>query len=404
MIKILPVLCILPLLTVAQFFPVSDGINDLFAVFTQCPITPRSPPENQYFCYRTQARMLFGFTVCDPVFVRQRNLTVGVKSENYTVYFLNTPGRRRGANYVNRLLCRWNIRCPAGQLMYYDVPEHSLEASVVSPFFSNSLCLDFLRMSRDFGEDVSCGNDIPRSDIEPSRILVEFRSNRVMRRPGFRMRVVCFNPKLQDAQGCTARGRRSSELHKIKMKQKAARILRSLVNQPHKKLQVSPDRLIQNDIPRDATVVYSRETIFVFRKKSVLFVYRKVKSLHTYNEFDGVTSFYKAEKKTEIFRGFGVLTVVDVYAYYTIFGVDPSLRPPTGDKNIISTLLDAHEVLTPDDDFIIPNLAPQNIDKRQASGQTVSPGVISIAQSNSNSCNPVLKAVAQSLLNKTGNK
>lgn len=50
-------------------------------------------------------RMLFGFTICDPVFVRQRNLTVGVKSENYTVYFLNTPGRRRGANYVNRYIC-----------------------------------------------------------------------------------------------------------------------------------------------------------------------------------------------------------------------------------------------------------------------------------------------------------
>lgn len=34
----------------------------------------------------------------------------------------------------------------------------------------------------------------------------------------------------------------------------------------------------------------------------------------------------------------------------------------------------------------------------------MSPSVINMAQSNSNSCNPVLKAVAQSLLNKTGNK
>lgn len=103
--------------------------------------------------------------------------------------------------------------------MYYDIPEHSLEESVVSPFFSNSLCLDFLQMSRDFGDEVSCGTNIPRSDIEPSRILVEFRSNRVVRKPGFRMRVVCFNPKIQDAQGCTARRKRSNELHKIKMKQ-----------------------------------------------------------------------------------------------------------------------------------------------------------------------------------------
>ena len=103
--------------------------------------------------------------------------------------------------------------------MYYDVPEHSLEESVVSPFFSDPLCLDFLRLSRDFGEEVSCGTDIPRSDTEPSRILVEFRSNRETRSPGFRMRVVCFNPKSQDAEGCTARRKRSTELHKIKMKQ-----------------------------------------------------------------------------------------------------------------------------------------------------------------------------------------
>ena len=39
----------LPLLSFAQF-PVTDGINDLFAVLTQCPITPTNPPEKYIRC------------------------------------------------------------------------------------------------------------------------------------------------------------------------------------------------------------------------------------------------------------------------------------------------------------------------------------------------------------------
>lgn len=106
--------------------------------------------------------------------------------------------------------------------MYYDVPEHSLEESVVSPFFSDSLCVDFLRLSRDFGEEVTCGPTTPKSDLEPSRIQVEFRSNKSMRRPGFRMRVICFNPKTQNAQGCTVSGsrkKRASAFNALKMRQ-----------------------------------------------------------------------------------------------------------------------------------------------------------------------------------------
>lgn len=38
------VIVTLPLLSFAQF-PVTDGVNDLFAIFTQCPINPVNPPE-----------------------------------------------------------------------------------------------------------------------------------------------------------------------------------------------------------------------------------------------------------------------------------------------------------------------------------------------------------------------
>lgn len=57
---------------------------------------------SQYFCYRTNMRMISGFTLCDPVFVRRRNLSILDRSDTSILYFLNTPGRLRGANHVNR--------------------------------------------------------------------------------------------------------------------------------------------------------------------------------------------------------------------------------------------------------------------------------------------------------------
>lgn len=96
--------------------------------------------------------------------------------------------------------------------MYYDIPEHRLEDPVVSPFFNEPLCLDYLRLSRDYGDEVTCGTSPPQNDLEPSRLLVGFRSNKSRRRPGFRMRVVCFNPKTQNTQGCTtARSKRKRD-------------------------------------------------------------------------------------------------------------------------------------------------------------------------------------------------
>lgn len=87
--------------------------------------------------------------------------------------------------------------------MYFDFPEHELEEPVTSPFFVDPVCIDYLKISRDFADFFSCGTDTPEGDVEPSRLLVEFRSNRSVRRPGFRMRAVCFDPSTQDVQGCT---------------------------------------------------------------------------------------------------------------------------------------------------------------------------------------------------------
>ena len=87
--------------------------------------------------------------------------------------------------------------------MYFDFPEHNIEQAVTSPFFINPVCIDYLKVSRDFGDFFSCGTNTPEEDLEPSRLLVEFRSNRRRRRPGFRMRAICFDPTTQDGFGCT---------------------------------------------------------------------------------------------------------------------------------------------------------------------------------------------------------
>ena len=87
--------------------------------------------------------------------------------------------------------------------MYFDFPEHDIQQAVSSPYFVNPVCVDYLRVSRDFGNFISCGTEAPEGDLEPSRLLVEFRSNRSVRRPGFRMRAICFDPLTQDGQGCT---------------------------------------------------------------------------------------------------------------------------------------------------------------------------------------------------------
>ena len=46
----------------------------------------------------------------------------------------------------------------------------------------------------------------PMDDLEPSKLLVEFRSNLQGRYPGFRIRVVCYDPVVQNTTGCTVSG------------------------------------------------------------------------------------------------------------------------------------------------------------------------------------------------------
>ena len=90
--------------------------------------------------------------------------------------------------------------------MYLDIVEHDLEPPANSPYFVNPVCLDFLRLTRDFNDQVFCGTMPPMDDLEPSKLLVEFRSNLQGRYPGFRIHVVCYDPVVQNTTGCTVSG------------------------------------------------------------------------------------------------------------------------------------------------------------------------------------------------------
>lgn len=181
--------------------------------------------------------------------------------------------------------------------MYLDVVEHDIEPPVVSPFFRGPVCLDYLRISRDFGNERTCGRVFPTEGLEPSRLVVEFRSNRRGRYPGFRLRIVCFNPIQQDSQGCTLLG--SNTRLRRNALPKVSHIFRKATAQSY-----IPQRFVQKPIPSDALVLYGRDEVTVTANQSTLLWFPNVNTFQTYNDFDGVNSFSN-EKKTLNFRGFG---------------------------------------------------------------------------------------------------
>ena len=91
--------------------------------------------------------------------------------------YINSPGADQGIPYSNDLLCRWHIKCRDKQLLYFDIPEHSLEPMIDSSIFAKPVCVDYLKLYRDFGTQVTCGFKEPVGDMEPNQLLVEFRSN-----------------------------------------------------------------------------------------------------------------------------------------------------------------------------------------------------------------------------------
>ena len=189
------------------------------------------------------------------------------------------------------------MRCPRNQLMYLDVVEHNIEPPVSSPFFRRPVCLDYLRISRDFGDELTCGRVFPAEGLEPNRVLIEFRCNRRGRYPGFRLRIVCFNPIQQDNEGCTLVG-------------STTRVRRNAPSRVHPILRRAftnyyvLQRFVQKEIPRDALVLFGGDEVTVTANKSVLLWFPNINTFNTYNDFDGVSTFSN-EKKTLNFRGFG---------------------------------------------------------------------------------------------------
>lgn len=58
-----------------------------------------------------------------------------------------------------------------------DIVEHNIEPEYDSTIFNEPVCVDYLYSFRDFGLAATCGAISPETDLEPNRILMEFRSN-----------------------------------------------------------------------------------------------------------------------------------------------------------------------------------------------------------------------------------
>lgn len=132
---------------------------------------------SSYVCYRTQIVKVGPFQKCTTERTLFRNISVFSKTPNYTIMYINSPGADQGMTYSNELLCRWHIKCPDKQLLYFDIPEHIIEPKIYSSLFAKPVCVDYLKLYRDFGTQVTCGFLEPVGDMEPNELLVEFRSN-----------------------------------------------------------------------------------------------------------------------------------------------------------------------------------------------------------------------------------
>ena len=181
--------------------------------------------------------------------------------------------------------------------MYFDVAQHNIEPPVNSTFFRDPVCLDYLRVSRDFGSERTCGLTSPTEGLEPNRILLEFRSNRRNRFPGFKLRVVCFNPIQQDGAGCRAtgppRGGRSAEPDIPATPPHNVRPIRNIGY-----------RFFQKPIPKGAIVLFNKREVTVTINGKMFLWITDINDFNSFNEFDGVNSFGVYDKPQK-FRGFG---------------------------------------------------------------------------------------------------
>ncbi|KAL5457758.1 hypothetical protein EMCRGX_G035050 [Ephydatia muelleri] len=370
---------------------VGNGADES-TVITDCVTEPKFPPDNSYVCYRTQIVKVGPFKKCTTERTISRNIPVFSQTSNYTIMYINSPGADQGIPYSNDLLCRWHIKCRDKQLLYFDIPEHSLEPMIDSSIFAKPVCVDYLKLYRDFGTQVTCGFKEPIGDMEPNQLLVEFRSNSKLRFPGFSMRLVCFDPDLQGEGGCATSGS-SSRSKRATISSEINQLETNSVPGEAK----NTDTALQKTIPSYADLRFQSGTLQILDNKGGAQTFNGIEYIVTYNEIKGV-SFVSASNALVMLRGFGVLTVVNHTAYYTKFGIDPKFAPSPEEKNTIRHFLQEYTSFFSNNTSTIDDGSSQQLRNRRATSLS-NPMPINAVTSSLNSCNAVLRSVAQSYFN-----
>jgi hypothetical protein len=169
-------------------------------------------PHSTQTCYRTCIDPDLG--LCQASLVantHNKDLVVGVDFK-LSVF---SQGFQRVTNqkYRKSSICRYNVKCPEGQILSYSMDVHKLEEPA-SCGTSGMSCLDSLTLFFPgmASSQTSCGtndDDSTNSDGS-SELLLEFISNRQTELNGFLLLAWCVDPTIKDSESGTEAPSRES--------------------------------------------------------------------------------------------------------------------------------------------------------------------------------------------------
>ena len=151
-------------------------------------------------CYETDIAEDGGICTLTPLFLNQDIPQIQFQIDQ-SLSGVFSPGFFNGnETYASDLLCRYNVQCPASNLLYFEIIQQNLEGAV------DGTCVDALRINRPSLNStlVTCGSDNEGfADIEMDNLQVEFRTNSVVGDCGFFVFALCFDPLRENTPGCS---------------------------------------------------------------------------------------------------------------------------------------------------------------------------------------------------------
>ena len=142
-----------------------------------------------------------GVCTATPLFQNEPIPLIQIKQRQFLAGIFSPGFFSANETYANDLLCRYNVECPQGLLLYFKILRESLQNPV------NGKCVDSIHIDRPTLNTKleTCGDQNEGfENLEMSNLRVEFRTNDEIGNCGFFIFALCFDPSLQDERGCTS--------------------------------------------------------------------------------------------------------------------------------------------------------------------------------------------------------